>query len=201
MSGPPTAGRVDAAPAPRPLSGWALALRVGAISALPLLLGVWLAIPALHPVPVVLEGAATAERACVGRWCAEVVAVSGRPLACRADLIGMPEDCRLRGPAGRGLPGAVLRPGEPATARVVSLPSLLSLLGFAPTDAVLLELRQGGQTLFRRSLHGQAWAALYGGWLFHAVYWPIVGLVWWLWPRSGLSRRLWARVTWTERGP
>jgi hypothetical protein len=182
--------------APR-VGGWALGLRISAVSAPPALMALWLALPPLHPPPLQLAGPATAERVCVGPWCREVVAVGGRPLACRADFIGLPEDCRLRGAGKRGLPSAVLS-AEPVEARAIALPSLLSLLGLAPTEAVLLELRQGGQTLFRRPLQAQAWAALYGGWLFHAVYWPIAGLLLWRWPRSGLSRRLWARLTWQQ---
>ena len=191
MNGPPA---YDPA-APR-VGGWALALRIAAVSAPPALMALWLALPPLHPPPLRLAGPVTAERVCVGPWCREVVAVAGQKLACRADFIGLPEDCRLRGAQARGLPSAVLVPGEPAEARAIALPSLLSLLGRAPTEAVLLELRQGGRVLFSRPLQAQAWAALYGGWLFHAVYWPIAGLLLWLWPASGLSRRLWARITW-----
>lgn len=191
MNGPPAYD-----PALPHVGGWALALRILAVSAPPALLALWLALPALHPPPLQLAGPATAQRVCVGSWCREVVAVAGRPLACRADFIGLPEDCRLRGAERRGRPSAVLEPGQPVEARAIALPSLLSMLGLAPTEAVLLDLQQGGQTLFRRSLHSQAWAALYGGWIFHAIYWPIAGLLLWRWPRSGLSRRLWARITW-----
>jgi hypothetical protein len=192
--------QTSAEASPRRIGGWPLALRVTAVSAPPLLLGLWLAIPALHPPPFVVQGPAAAQQACVGRWCAEVVAVAGRPLACRADLIGLPEDCRLRGPGPRGLPSMALAGlTEPLQARAVALPSALSLLGLAPTEAVLLELRRGEELLFRRSLRGHAMAALYGSWMFHAIYWPIAGLLLWRWPRSGLAQRLWARLPWTER--
>ncbi len=36
-----------------------------------------------------------------------------------------------------------------------------------------------------------------GGWLFHALYWPLAGLLLWRWPSSALARRLWARITWS----
>lgn len=195
-----TADDASAHAAPRGIGGWPLALRVAAVSAPPVLLWLWLAIPALHPSPYMVQGPATAQQACVGRWCAEVVAVAGRPLACRADLIGLPEDCRLRGPERRGLPSVALSGlSEPLQARAVALPSALSLLGLAPTEAVLLELRRGEELLFRRSLRDQATAAMYGSWLFHAIYWPLAGLLLWLWPRSGLAQRIWARLSWTER--
>lgn len=185
--------------APRRIGGWALAGRIALISAPPALLTLWLAIPSLHPPPLLLQGPVHAQRACVGPLCGEVVAVAGRALACRADFIGLPEDCRLRGAQRRGLPSQVLAADAPVRAHAVALPSLLSLLGRAPTEAVLLQLQQGEQVLFRRSLASHAWAALYGGWLFHAIYWPLAGLLLWRWPRSGLARRLWARLTWTER--
>ncbi len=135
MNGPPA---FDPA-APR-VSGWALALRIVAVSAPPALLTLWLAWPALHPPPERLQGPAAAHRACVGPWCAEVLVVAERPVACEADLIGLPEDCSLRRSGQRGLPSAVLDPALPATAQVVRLPSLLSALGLAPTEGVLLQL-------------------------------------------------------------
>lgn len=186
-----------AATAPR-IRGWALARRILVISAPPMLLTLWLAVPALHPAPVDVQGLAAPHRACVGRWCGELVAVSGQVLACRVDLIGLPADCRLRGAQARGLPAATLIAGVPVQAQVVRMPSLLSLLRLAPTESVLLRLQQGDQLLFRRSLQGHAWGALYGGWLFHAIYWPLAALVIALWPGSGTSRRLWSRITWTE---
>jgi hypothetical protein len=169
------------------------------VSAPPVLLALWLALPGLHPPPMQLQGPAKAEQVCVGRWCAEVLTVAGQPLACRVDFIGLPADCRLRGADRRGLPSAVLDAAQPAMATAVRLPSLLSLMGLAPTEAVLLQLDQGGQRLFRRSLQSHAWMAMYGSWLFHAVYWPLAGLMLWLWPQSGLGRRIWARLTWSER--
>jgi hypothetical protein len=187
----------DTPSAPRRIGGWALAARVLLISAPPMLLTLWLMVPALHPEPVELSGPATPQQACVGRWCGEVIAVDGRLLACRVDFVGLPADCRLRGPQRPGPPSQALQPQVPVQARAVVLPSLLGLLGLAPTEAVLLRLQQGDRLLLRRSLQSHAWAALYGGWLFHAIYWPLAGLVLALWPGSGAARRLWARLTWT----
>lgn len=184
-------------PTPGSLGGWRLGLRIAMVSAPPALLSLWLALPALHPPPERLEGPAAAHRACVGPWCTEVLTVAGRPLSCSADFVGVPGKCGLRGANRRGPPSEMLDPALPATAQVVRLPSLLSALGLAPTEAVLLQLEQGGQRLFRRSLQSQAWMAMYGSWLFHAVYWPLAGLLLWLWPQSGLGRRVWARLTWS----
>ncbi len=187
-------------PAPGSLGGWRLALRILVVSAPPALLTLWLALPALHPPPMQLQGQAAAQRACVGPWCAEVLTVAGQPLSCRVDFIGLPGDCWLRRSDRRGPPSTLLDPALPVTAQVVRLPSLLSAVGLAPTEAVLLRLDQGGERLFRRSLQSHAWMAMYGSWLFHAVYWPLAGLLLWLWPRSGVARRVWARLTWSE-GP
>jgi hypothetical protein len=103
-----------------------------------LCLGLWLAIPTLHPPAFVVQGPATAQQACMSRWCAEVGALAGRPLACRADLFGLRDDGRLRGPGPRGLPSVALA---------------------GPTEAVLPELRQSAELLFRRSQRAHAMAA------------------------------------------
>ncbi len=185
------------------LQGWPFALRVAAVSALPMLVTLTLMWPALWPAQQRLAGTAKATEACVWRWCGEVVQIEGRPLACRLDLIGLPADCRLRNAPDAGnrsaTPAARLgEAGLPVEATVQPLPSLLSVLGLGATDGLLLRLDHGEQTLFRRSLRQHAWGALYGSGVFHAIYWPLVGLVLALWPGSALSRRLWARITWTK---
>jgi hypothetical protein len=193
-----TPGPWDAAPAQPRVAGWALAARIALVSLPPLLLAMWPLVPALRPAVLEIEGPAAPQRDCVGPFCGERLAVAGRSMACRIDFIGLPDDCRLQAPAGRALPAQALQAGLPVQARFAEVPTLRSLLGLAPRDAVLLRLQQGERVLLRRSLHAQAWAALYGGWLFHAVYWPLVALLMWRRPQSRLSQRLWARITWTE---
>jgi hypothetical protein len=184
-------------PTGKPLAGWRLAWRVMLVSAPPALLGLFLMLPALWPEAERIRGTAQAHTACVGRWCGEVLAIDGRPLSCRIDFIGLPGDCRLRGGAGRGEPASRLGTGLPVEATVMRVPSLMSWLGRPATDGLLLRLEHGSERLFVRSLHQHAWGALYGNWLLHAIYWPVVGLVILLWPGSRLHQRLWARLTWT----
>lgn len=183
--------------APAPLGGWRLAWRVLLVSAPPVLLGLFLMLPALWPEAERLRGMATPHTACVGRWCGSVLAIDGRPIDCRIDFIGLPGDCRLRSGAGRTPAATALGSGLAVEATVMRVPTLLSLLGRPATEGVLLRLEHDGQRLYSRTLHQHAWGALYGNWLFHAIYWPVVGLVILLWPGSRLHRRLWARLTWT----
>ncbi len=183
--------------APRRMGGRAMVLRIALVALPPAAVALWPAVPALQPKVTELVGTAQPQRDCVGPFCGERVHIEGRSLACRISLLGLPADCRLSSAIGRGLPAQTLQAGQPAVARVAELPTLRSLLGLAPRDAVLLRLQQGPQLLYRRSLHGQAWAVLYGDWAFHALYWPLVGLLLWRWPSSTLGRRVWARITWT----
>jgi hypothetical protein len=160
-------------------------LRVAVVSAPPLLATLWLSVPAWQPQPVVVSGTLKAGHACLG-LCAEVVAVEGLRLACNADLFGVPYDC----------PARLLAPG-PVTASYAPLPSVAGVLGLAPTAGVLTRLEREGQLVHRRSVRQLVWSALYGGWVFNAVYWTLAGLVIWLWPQSRFSRR----VTWQDENP
>jgi hypothetical protein len=176
-----------------PLSGWRLALRVLLVASPPVLLGLWLSMPSLQPEPFTQRGVAELREVCTGPFCGQLLVVNGQPLACRIDIVGLPGRCGLRGGgAGGGLAG------QEVQALAVRLPSVLGLLGQARAEGVLLRLERGDQLLFRRDLRAQAWGALYGGWLFHAIYWPLAGLLLWLWPGSGAARRLWARITWSQ---
>jgi hypothetical protein len=158
------------------------ALRIAAVASPPLLLTLWSAIPALHPEPKTITGNVSRADVCL-ITCAPVVAIGDQRLLCRADFLGAPHACRERHMVG----------GE-ATVRYSSFPSLASFVGLSPTTGVLLRMERGGERTFRKSLSAHAWSALYGGWVFHAVYWPIMGLIIWLWPKSWLSRR----VTWED---
>jgi hypothetical protein len=190
-----------AAAAPRRLGAAAMALRIALVSLPPAFVALWPVVPALQPAVVELRGMATPQRDCVGPFCGERARIGERTLACRVSLVGLPDDCRLRGAGGRGLPSEALAPGVPVVARYAELPTLRSLLGLAPREAVLLRLQQGEQLMLRRSLQSQAWAMLYGDWTFHAVYWPLVGLLMWRWPSTRLGRRVWASITWTRPPP
>jgi hypothetical protein len=155
----------------------------------PLLVSAWLSIPALQPAPQTLRGPLGSTEACLLKLaCGQVLAVGDARIGCQFDLLGAPYDCRRR---LRELPA-----GTEAVATYVPLPSLARLAGVAPTAGVLTRLEAGGEALHRRSVSSLVWQGLYGGWLFHAVYWPLVGLVIWRWPNSRLARRAtWADVT------
>jgi hypothetical protein len=152
-------------------------LRVVGLSAPPILLWLWLLVPAFQPVPERVAGAIRPTEACLG-YCRPVVAVGAMALSCQADLLGLPYACASR----------LLTPGE-GTATYFRMPTLGGLLGLAPTAGVLLELERDGQVVYRRSIRSQVMASIYGGWGFHAVYWPLVGLIIWRWPDSRISRR------------
>jgi hypothetical protein len=151
--------------------------KVVVLSAPPLLLWIWLLLPPLQPVPQRVGGEVRASDACLV-WCSPVVSVGGTALSCKADLLGVPYAC----------PPKLLKPGS-GTATFFVLPTASGLLGLSPTTGVLLELERDGEVVFRRSVRSQVFATLYGGWVFHAVYWPLVGLAIWLWPDSRFSRR------------
>lgn len=173
-------------------------LRIAVAGGLPLVVTLALYLPALKPRVQMLEGRADAAEACIGPLCAQVLRVQpagaaagpGKLLACRADLLGVPYDCRA----------AWLEPG-PVRARWAALPSLAGVLGLAPTAGVLVELERDGRRVFRRPVDQQVWQALYGGWVFHALYWPAVALAWWLWPTTGLGRRLIRHASWNHPPP
>jgi hypothetical protein len=164
------------------MMGWRPGLmrwwRVVLAGCLPMLVGLWLGIPTLQPKPVEVRGAVEPVALCLG-LCAQGLAIGGQRLVCKADLLGVPYDCRER-----------LFVGGEATARYVALPSLARLLGQAPATGVLTRLEHNGQVLFARSARQHVWQAIYGGWVFHAIYWPIVGLIIWRWPGSRISRRV-----------
>jgi hypothetical protein len=85
---------------------------------------------------------------------------------------------------------------EPGSATITysPIPSLARLVGLAPTEGVLLRMERNGERVFARSFSSQVWAGLYGGWVFHAVYWPLMGIAIWLWPNAWFSRR----ATWSD---
>lgn len=157
-------------------------LRIAFAAAPPLLLTLWLSIPPLQPARQTVSGAAERTRVCLV-LCADVLKVGSVTLACNVDFLGAPYDCREK----------LLQPGV-AEAEYAALPSLASLLGLAPTAGTLLRLQRDGVTVFSRSVAQQVRAALYGGWVFNAIYWPLMALIIWRWPHSRLARR----VTWKD---
>jgi hypothetical protein len=152
-------------------------MRVIGLSLPPVLLWLWMLVPALQPVPQRVTGEIRTGQACL-IWCSPVVSVGSARLSCQADFLGLPYACAPRW----------LKDGQ-GSATYFRLPTLSGVLGLAPTDGVLLELQRDGEVVFRRSVRQQVVATLYGGWMFHAVYWPIVGLIIWRWPDSRISRR------------
>jgi hypothetical protein len=157
-------------------------LRIAALAAPPLLMTLWTTVPALQPAPQTITGAVSKAEVCL-ITCAQVIAVGNEKLACQADFLGAPYSCRDR----------LLASGD-ATVKYVKFPSLARAIGLAPTTGVLVRMEREGKTMFAKSVSSHAWGALYGGWVFHAFYWPIVGLIIWKWPNSRVSRR----VTWED---
>lgn len=151
---------------------------VVAVSLPPLLVSVWLAVPALRPQPVQISGELENEEVCL-LICARVLSVAGKRLSCKADFIGTPHDCHR----------SVLQPGT-ATVSFVSLPSVADIFGIAPTVGVVTRVERDSKVLFQSTPSRQVWHALYGGWLLHTIYWPIAGFVVWRWPNSRFSRRV-----------
>ncbi|MGL5002232.1 MAG: hypothetical protein ACRDAM_04770, partial [Casimicrobium sp.] len=148
----------------------------------PLLLTLWTSIPAFQPAPQTISGIVSKAEVCLVT-CAQVVAIGNEKLVCQADFFGAPHPCRDRHVAS----------GE-ASVRYVTFPSLAGLVGLAPTTGVLVRMEREGKVTFSKSISDHAWSALYGGWVFHAFYWPIMGFIIWKWPKSWLSRR----VTWED---
>lgn len=160
-------------------------MRVAVLALPPVLLWLWLLFPGLQPERQRLSGVIASAQVCLG-WCEPVVSIGGTPVSCEADFVGLPSAC----------PSALLQPGA-GSASFFYMPSLAAVLGLAPTAGVLLELERDGAQVFRRSFRSQVLAGLYASWGFHALYWPLVALVIWRWPRSRFSRR----VTWQPTQP
>ena len=152
--------------------------RIATATLPPLLLSVWLSVPAFQPAKQVATGDLSAAKSCLV-FCAEVVHVDQRRLGCNVDFIGVPYGCRSK----------LIQPGV-VTATYTQLPSVARLFGLAVTDGTLVRLERNGEILYSRSIAQQAWDALYGGWVFHAIYWPIAGLIIWRWPAWRFSRRI-----------
>ena len=176
---PQAAAAPAVVPTARQKTPW---LRIAGVSTPPLLLALWLSVPLLQPARQTVAGPAESAQACLV-FCAQVLKVGPAMLSCRADFLGTPYDCRNK----------LLQPGA-VTAEYAALPSLAALLGLAPTQGTLLRLRRDGEVVFSRSVSQQVWAALYGGWVFNALYWPLAGLVIWRWPQSRMARR----ITWKD---
>jgi hypothetical protein len=152
--------------------------RIGIAGLLPIAVSFWLSIPAFQPKPQFIQGPASHTTACLIK-CAEVLSVQGVLIGCKVDLLGVIYTCAEK----------ILQPGE-AQVTYAKLPSLASLLGFARTSGTLVELKRDGQLIYSRSVSSQVWSAIYGGWVFNAVYWPLVALIVWLWPESYAARKL-----------
>jgi hypothetical protein len=157
-------------------------LRVSVFVLPPLLVTIWTSIPALQPKPVTVTGEVTRANACV-LLCAPVVAIANERIACRTDLLGVSYKCRDK-----------LTQQGVATVTYAAMPSLARLIGMSPTTGVLLKMEREGKVIYSRSIADQVWAGLYGGWVFHAIYWPIVGFIIWRWPNSRISKR----ATWQD---
>ena len=154
--------------------------RVAALSLPPLVVSLWLSVPAFQPALQSAQGTVGRASSCV-LLCADVIQIQGLLINCKADLLGVPYACDER----------LLRSGE-AEATYAWLPSLAGLLGLTDVAGTLTKLQRDGKTVFARSVSSQVWAAMYGGWVFNAIYWPIAGLILWRWPQSRFSRR----ITW-----
>jgi hypothetical protein len=153
-----------AGPPPRSLRWW-LKIAWGAL--VPMAVTLWLQLPASRPVPQTVQGLARPSVACLG-LCAPVLEVGGLKLSCKADLLGVPYACREK----------LYVHGE-VTATYATLPSASRLVGQQQIDGVLVRLEHDGQILYKRSVSGQVWRMFYGGWVFHAVWWPLVLLLTW----------------------
>lgn len=154
-------------------------LRIAGAALPPLLVSLWMTMPSFRPESVELRGTVVRAEVCLaGHLCTDVVGIGDQRLACKADLLGLPYGCREK----------LMQPGE-AVVRYARYPSLLGLVGWAPTSGVLLRLERGGDVVVSHSVVGTVWRALYGGWKFHAIYWPLAALAIWWRPNSWLARR------------
>jgi hypothetical protein len=153
-------------------------LRIAIVSLPPLLASLWLTLPPLQPKPREVAGPISRAEVCLG-LCGEVLAIDTLRLACRFDFSGVPHGCPER-----------LAFSGPAKVTYAALPSVTGVLGLSPVDGVLLEVQAEDRVVFSRPLEAQVWMALYGGWVFNAIYWPLAGLVIWRWPNSRFSRRV-----------
>ena len=152
-------------------------LRLVIAAAIPLLVTVWFSVPALQPQARTVEGQARTVAVCPVT-CADLLAVDAVILACKHDFSGYPHSCRRR----HLVTGTV-------KVTYVPLPSAASVLGISPSAGVVTKIEKDGEVVFRKSASGHVWAALYGGWVFHAIYWPVVLLAARFWPNSWLARR------------
>ena len=152
-------------------------LRIAAVASLPVVVAVLLSVPAFQPTTRVHQGIAGQATVCLG-LCSQALAVGNLILACKTDLLGVAYSCNER----------FVTAGN-VEATYVRLPSVASLFGLARMDGTLLELKRDGRTLYSSSISQQVWQSMYGGWVFHAIYWPVAGLFVWLWPQSWFSRK------------
>lgn len=152
-------------------------LRLLMAAALPFFVAIWLSVPALQPQARVVEGQAGTVSICPVT-CADLLEIGTLKLACTHDFSGYPHSCHRRD----------LAEGQ-ARVTYVPLPSVASVLGLSPTAGVITKIEKDDKVVFRKSASDHVWSALYGGWVFHAIYWPVVLLAGWFWPRSWLARR------------
>lgn len=152
-------------------------LRLFIAAALPFSVAVWLSVPALQPQERTIEGQARTVSVCPVT-CVDLLEIGNVTLACTHDFSGYPHSCRRRD----------LVDGQ-ARVTYVPLPSVARIFGLSPTAGVVTGIEKDNEIVFRKSISDHVWSALYGGWVFHAIYWPVVLLVGWLWPRSWLARR------------
>jgi hypothetical protein len=141
-------------------------------------ISLWLSVPAFQPTPQIARGSSAKSKVCLG-ICSDVLTVQNLAIACNADLLGVSYSCEEN----------MLRPGH-VEATYVRLPSLASLVGLSRIDGTLVGLQRDGEVVYLSSVSDHVWHAAYGGWVFNAIYWPIVGLVAWRWPKSWLVRRV-----------
>ena len=137
----------------------------------------WLAVPSLQPQQRVAEGQVGKATVCF-ITCADVLTIQSLQLACQHDFSGYPHTCKAQ----------LLESGL-AKVSYVSLPSLAGLLGVAPTAGVITRIERAGEVTLLKSASGHIWSALYGGWVFHAIYWPSVAIIARFWPHSWFGRR------------
>ena len=154
------------------------ALRLAAVALLPVAISLWLSVPAFQPEPQVVAGQAAKSKVCLG-LCSDVLLINNLAIACKSDLFGVSYSCKDK----------LLQAGE-VEATYVRLPSVASILGQSRIEGTLVRLRRDGEVVYSSSVSHHVWRAVYGGWVFNAIYWPIAGLVAWLWPQSWLHRKL-----------
>jgi hypothetical protein len=152
-------------------------LRIFVAAAMPFLVGLWLSVTALQPRERIIEGQARTTSVCPVT-CADLLTVGTVALACKHDFSGYPHSCRSR----------QLVNGQ-VKVTYVPLPSVASALGISPSAGVVTQIEKEGNVVFQKSASSHVWAALYGGWVFHAIYWPTIFLVGRFWPALPLARK------------